>query len=153
MAIAFTAWLRAPAPTTCTSTAPVWRTTPAMAPATELGFERLDTLRISTGPSRRAGCVSPRKFDSPVDASCPPLRPFSTCLSYARCAFDTAERGGQEIGLVGRSVEGDRLVVGVGLGVGVGIAVAVSRRVRRRGQTCCLADALGGLDQGLEVFG
>src|SRR5947207_11186915 len=53
MAIAFTAWLRAPAPTTCTSTAPDWRTTPAMAPATELGFERLDTLRISTGPPGR----------------------------------------------------------------------------------------------------
>src|SRR5207237_2061314 len=53
MAIAFTAWLSAPAPTTCTSTAPVWRTTPAMAPATELGFERLDTLRISTGPPGR----------------------------------------------------------------------------------------------------
>src|SRR5688572_20334278 len=47
MARALTAWLRAPAPTTCTSTAPADRITPAMAPATEFGFDRLDTFRTS----------------------------------------------------------------------------------------------------------
>src|SRR3954471_23112055 len=76
MAMALTAWLRAPAPTTWTSTAPDCRTTPAMAPATEFGLERLDTLRISTGPPGGRGALGPRKFDGPVDASCPPVRTF-----------------------------------------------------------------------------
>ena len=48
MAMALTAWLRAPAPTTWTSTAPDWRSTPARAPATELGLDLLETLRTST---------------------------------------------------------------------------------------------------------
>src|SRR3954471_16389848 len=47
MATALMAWLSAPAPTTCTSTDPDCRTTPAIAPATEFGFDLLDTLRIS----------------------------------------------------------------------------------------------------------
>ena len=47
MATALMAWLRAPAPTTWTSTAPWLRTTPAMAPATELGFDRVETLSCS----------------------------------------------------------------------------------------------------------
>src|SRR5437764_8326078 len=76
MAMAFTAWLRAPAPTTWTSTAPDCRTTPAMAPATEFGFERLDTLRISTGPPAVRDVSVLRKFDSLADASCPPVRTF-----------------------------------------------------------------------------
>src|ERR1700694_5416821 len=45
------AWFSAPAPTTCTSTIPDWRMTPAMAPATEFGFDLLDTLRISMRPT------------------------------------------------------------------------------------------------------
>ena len=47
MATALIAWFSAPAPTTCTITAPDCRTTPAMAPATEFGFERAETLRVS----------------------------------------------------------------------------------------------------------
>src|SRR5581483_9710912 len=50
MATALMAWLRAPAPTTCTPTAPDWRTTPAIAPATELGFDLLETFSVSTVP-------------------------------------------------------------------------------------------------------
>ena len=48
MAMALMAWLRAPAPTTWTSTAPVWRNTPARAPATEFGFDLLETFKTST---------------------------------------------------------------------------------------------------------
>src|SRR5215217_5848608 len=48
MATALMAWFSAPAPTTWTSTAPDWRRTPARAPATEFGFDLLDTLRTST---------------------------------------------------------------------------------------------------------
>src|SRR5437588_11376250 len=76
MATALTAWFRAPAPTASASTPPDGRTTPAMAPATELGFERLDTLRISTGPPDGRDLSVPGRFDSAVDASCPPIRPF-----------------------------------------------------------------------------
>src|SRR5438270_849819 len=47
MAMALTAWLSAPAPTTWISTDPFDRTTPANAPATELGFDLLDTFRTS----------------------------------------------------------------------------------------------------------
>src|SRR5438132_11419978 len=47
MATALIAWLRAPAPMTCTSTLPICRTTPASAPATELGLDREDTFRTS----------------------------------------------------------------------------------------------------------
>src|SRR5687767_5799915 len=47
MAIALIAWLRAPAPITWTSTLPICRTTPASAPATELGLDREDTFRHS----------------------------------------------------------------------------------------------------------
>src|SRR3954454_17332349 len=71
MATALMAWFSAPAPTTWTSTAPACRTTPAMAPATELGFDLLDTLRISTAgppapwPRAPRGVVSPAQgFDT-----------------------------------------------------------------------------------------
>src|SRR6266850_1804135 len=47
MATALIAWLRAPAPITWTSTLPICRTTPASAPATELGLDREDTFRTS----------------------------------------------------------------------------------------------------------
>src|SRR3546814_10314919 len=47
MATALIAWFRAPAPTTWTSTAPCDRTTPAMAPATEFGFDLVETLSCS----------------------------------------------------------------------------------------------------------
>ena len=50
MAIALIAWLSAPAPTVCISTAPCSRTIPASAPATEFGFDLLETLRTSTVP-------------------------------------------------------------------------------------------------------
>src|SRR5260370_26183599 len=54
MAIALTAWLMAPAPMAWTSTLPLLRITPAMAPATATGFEVAETLRTSTG-TRSAG--------------------------------------------------------------------------------------------------
>ena len=47
MATAFTAWLRAPAPTTCTWATPWWRMAPATAPATAVGLEPVETRRIS----------------------------------------------------------------------------------------------------------
>src|SRR5260370_8209444 len=49
MAMALTAWLIAPAPIACTSTRPLLRLTPAMAPATATGFEVAETLSTSTG--------------------------------------------------------------------------------------------------------
>src|SRR5437764_1301273 len=53
MAMAFTAWLSAPAPTTCTSTAPACRRTLAMAPATAFGLDLLETLSTSMLPPAR----------------------------------------------------------------------------------------------------
>src|SRR2546427_7387766 len=49
MAMALTAWLMAPAPIAWTSTRPLLRMTPAMAPATATGFEVAETLSTSTG--------------------------------------------------------------------------------------------------------
>src|ERR1700741_3998726 len=49
MAIAFTAWLMAPAPIAWTSTRPLLRITPAIAPATATGLEVAETLSTSTG--------------------------------------------------------------------------------------------------------
>src|SRR5579859_1725315 len=49
MAIALTAWLMAPAPMACTSTRPLLRMTPAMAPATATGLEVAETFSTSTG--------------------------------------------------------------------------------------------------------
>src|SRR5947199_6075395 len=51
--MAFTAWLSAPAPTTCTSTAPACRSTLAMAPATAFGLDLLETLSTSMLPPAR----------------------------------------------------------------------------------------------------
>src|SRR5215472_1611219 len=47
--MALTAWLIAPAPMAWTSTLPLLRITPAMAPATATGFEVAETLSTSTG--------------------------------------------------------------------------------------------------------
>src|SRR4051812_73802 len=59
MATALMAWLSAPAPTTCTSTLPAWRTAPAIAPATEFGLDRVETLSVSMwrspGPTPASG--------------------------------------------------------------------------------------------------
>src|SRR4029077_4479569 len=49
MAMALTAWLIAPAPIACTSTRPLLRITPAMAPATATGLEVAETFNTSTG--------------------------------------------------------------------------------------------------------
>ena len=46
MAIALIAWFAAPAPTACTSTAPSSLITPEIAPATELGTDLDETLRM-----------------------------------------------------------------------------------------------------------
>src|SRR5437660_1989785 len=51
MAMAFTAWLRAPAPMTWTRARPSLRITPAKAPATELGLDLEDTLSVSMARS------------------------------------------------------------------------------------------------------
>src|SRR5579864_799337 len=105
--MAFTAWLSAPAPTTWTSTAPDCRTTPAMAPATELGFERLDTLRISTGPPSGRDLSVPGRFDNAVDASCPPIRAF-----FGRFVARTLRGRNRAacVAVFGRSVQADGLV-------------------------------------------
>src|SRR5207249_3686822 len=47
--MALTAWLIAPAPIAWTSTRPLLRITPAIAPATATGFEVAETLSTSTG--------------------------------------------------------------------------------------------------------
>src|SRR5688572_22589490 len=65
MAMALIAWLSAPAPMTWTSTLPICRTTPASAPATELGLDREDTFRTSMAvPSfgRTEWCVSSARY-------------------------------------------------------------------------------------------
>src|SRR5581483_6363891 len=51
MATALIAWLSAPAPTTWTSTAPAWRTAPAIAPATEFGLDLVETFSVSISTS------------------------------------------------------------------------------------------------------
>src|SRR5947209_17002990 len=93
MASALTAWLSAPAPTTCTSTMPDSRTTPAMAPATEFGFDRLDTFRTSWSAPDDA-MVTLWVFDRRAAPSCHP-----------RANSDNPEPGWL--------VERDRLVVGI----------------------------------------
>src|SRR3954453_17350186 len=75
MATALMAWLRAPAPTTWTSTSPDWRTTPAMAPATELGLLLLDTFKISTAGPQLAWpriSVRARRGSTPASRFLPP---------------------------------------------------------------------------------
>src|SRR4051794_9803334 len=145
MAMAFTAWFRAPAPTTWTSTAPVCRTTPAIAPATEFGFERLETLRISTGPPGWRGSVVVEKISTaPLTL---PARRFVVfgwvCPPHAGRSKTRSVRGQKR-----RSVEADRLVVRVADVLGLGL-----RSIGRRGQARSLADALGDLDHDLEVVG
>src|ERR1700682_4314365 len=49
MAIALTAWLMAPAPMAWTSTRPLLRITPAIAPATASGLEVAETFSTSVG--------------------------------------------------------------------------------------------------------
>src|ERR1700730_7605764 len=76
MATALTAWLRAPAPTIWTSTAPDALTTPASAPATALGFDRLDTFSTSTiihSPKDQPSACT-QWFDVLPDSSCLLLR-------------------------------------------------------------------------------
>src|SRR5918992_6111198 len=96
MAMALIAWFRAPAPITWTSTLPIWRTTPASAPATELGLDREDTFRTSMaepflwGAFRsgyfRAGCPDPpERAPTPyglpdLHSTIPAVRPASTPL-------------------------------------------------------------------------
>src|ERR1700716_2012818 len=57
MAIALTAWLMAPAPMAWTSTRPLLRITPAMAPATATGLEVAETFSTSTG-ARSAAVIA-----------------------------------------------------------------------------------------------
>src|SRR6266513_2647914 len=62
MAIAFTAWLIAPAPIAWTSTRPLLRITPAMAPATATGLEVAETLSTSTGVRSAVIAGTPSKM-------------------------------------------------------------------------------------------
>src|ERR1700704_2776527 len=80
MATALTAWFSAPAPTTWTSTAPVCRMTPAIAPATELGLDLLETLRTSMCSP---GC---RRQSSNRDAQALRRAPVPLLLSHGRIA-------------------------------------------------------------------
>src|SRR5712692_2846376 len=73
MAIALTAWLIAPAPIAWTSTRPLLRITPAIAPATATGFEVAETLSTSTGTRSDVTAGTPSNVftvDS-LDRCCP----------------------------------------------------------------------------------
>src|SRR5688500_4520614 len=86
MATALIAWFSAPAPTTCTSTTPSWRSTPARAPAQAFGLLLLETLRTSTcGPSRLAALLDVENHRA--------LRRDSTARSSAP-ALDRCQIGG-----------------------------------------------------------
>src|SRR2546421_8093133 len=73
MAMALTAWLIAPAPMAWTSTRPLLRMTPAMAPATATGFEVAETLSTSTGARSAdiAGTPSNMFSIDSLDRCCP----------------------------------------------------------------------------------
>src|SRR5690242_16102420 len=73
MAMALTAWLMAPAPMAWTSTRPLLRITPAIAPATATGFEVADTLSTSTGARSAviAGTPSNMFTVDSLDRCCP----------------------------------------------------------------------------------
>src|SRR6059058_3006148 len=72
MAIAFTAWLMAPAPIACTSTRLWLRTTPAIAPATATGFEVAETFRISIAARAVRGTPAAGLADNVLS----PFEPF-----------------------------------------------------------------------------
>src|SRR5690606_24902645 len=91
IATALTAWLSAPAPTTCTSTTPCCRRTPAIAPATEFGFDFVDTLSCSIGDRVRRAQSDPFLPEPPIPA-------------------------GQEPGVAELVAERDRQLVGVDFG-------------------------------------
>src|SRR5437899_10373134 len=98
MANALIAWFRAPAPTTWTSTTPVCRSTPAMAPGTEFGFDRLDTFRTSwSSPDEPAATLTRSTGGASDPLRFRHVRPISTNVTETREA----------------SVERDGLVVGV----------------------------------------
>src|SRR5436190_23184479 len=72
------AWFSAPAPTICTSTVPDCRMTPAIAPATAFGLERLETFRTSTrGDEGCDGVPTDALFDAPAQESYCRLCPIS----------------------------------------------------------------------------
>src|SRR5215472_5140565 len=73
MAIAFTAWLMAPAPIAWTSTRPLLRITPAIAPATATGFDVAETLSTSTGARSADTAATPSDMFSvdALDRCCP----------------------------------------------------------------------------------
>src|ERR1700694_5295920 len=74
MAIALTAWLMAPAPIAWTSTRPLLRITPAMAPATATGLEVAETFSTSTGARSAvivAGTPSNMFAVNSLDRRCP----------------------------------------------------------------------------------
>src|SRR5437763_3182535 len=86
MAMALIAWLRAPAPMTWTSTLPTCRTTPASAPATELGLDREDTFRTSMAVPSFGGRSSGAVFCDDTPVSCQKqvvAVPFARILSQA----------------------------------------------------------------------
>src|SRR3954467_6386324 len=85
MATALIAWLSAPAPTTCTSTAPACLTAPAIAPATELGLDLVETFSVSIGAPRGHGRVvvgGSNRDSTPPRAL--PVRWLSECADSGR---------------------------------------------------------------------
>src|SRR5258708_31415146 len=82
MAIALTAWLMAPAPMACTSTRPLLRITPAIAPAPATGLEVAETFSTSTGARS-------------VVIAGPPSNPF-TVDSLDRCCSSCGPANGTQ---------------------------------------------------------
>ena len=73
MAIALVAWLTAPAPIACSSVCPLCLMIAAMAPATEVGREVDDTLRISGAWEISAGLTDSVQLSLPCLNSYVPL--------------------------------------------------------------------------------
>src|SRR3954451_4344692 len=96
MATALIAWFRAPAPTTWTSTAPDWRTAPAIAPATEFGLDFVETLRVSIRAPSGACQARQRRWVRRFPARVLPRQPsgFAVFTRPTHCVTARASEGG-----------------------------------------------------------
>src|SRR5947207_4211186 len=83
MAIAFTAWLMAPAPIACTSTRLWLRTTPAIAPATATGLDVAETFRISIAARAARGTPAAGLADNVFS----PVEPFDGGVLVSRVSI------------------------------------------------------------------
>src|SRR5579875_1598246 len=160
MATALMAWFRAPAPTTWISADPRVRTTPARAPATELGLDLLDTLRTSitlATPQRLPRAVPGTNCGNPQP---PTLRPCSQRSPRAIPipADRWRNRRNRRTGQAGRdrshSPRPARPIGSVVEAYGVVVfGVGTQRDVLPAAQADPLTDLLGDLDHHLEVVG